>query len=282
VTRLALPPLAETIRRHGLGARHALGQHFLLDPAITARIAAAAGDLSAGTTIEIGPGPGGLTRALVEAGARHVFAVEIDERCLNALDEIAAAAPGRLTLVQADALAFDAALECGRRGLPGPYRVVANLPYNVATPLLVGWLDGIARYAGFVLMLQKEVADRLAAPPGGKTYGRLSVMAQWRARVERLFVLPPGAFVPRPKVHSAVVRLTPRAAPQGAADVAAMARVVAAAFGQRRKMLRRSLAALGDAEALLAAAGIAGTKRAEELAVEDFAALARAYAAGAA
>jgi 16S rRNA (adenine1518-N6/adenine1519-N6)-dimethyltransferase len=281
VTRLALPPLAETIRRHGIGARHALGQHFLLDPAITARIAAAAGDLSAGTTIEIGPGPGGLTRALIEAGARHVFAVEVDSRCLKALDEIAAAAPGRLTAVEADALAFDAALECARRGLPGPYRVVANLPYNVATPLVIGWLDGIARYAGFVLMLQKEVADRIAAPPGSKIYGRLSVMAQWRATVERLFVLPPGAFVPPPKVRSAVVRIAPRAAPQGAADVAAMARVVAAAFNQRRKMLRRSLAVLGDAEALLAAAGIPGTKRAEELPVEAFAALARAYRAGA-
>lgn len=279
MTRLALPPLAETIRRHGLSARHALGQHFLLDPAIVARVAAAAGDLSNGTTIEIGPGPGGLTRALLEAGAARVFAVEVDPRCLAALDEIAGAAPGRLVVVNADALAFDAAAEARRRGLPGPYRVVANLPYNVATPLLVNWLDRAADYALFVLMLQKEVADRVAAPPGGKTYGRLSVMAQWRSAVERLFVLPPGAFVPPPKVKSAVVRLVPHAAPRGAADAFAMARVVAAAFNQRRKMLRRSLTALGgDAAALLAAAGIPGTKRAEELPVEDFAALARAYA----
>ncbi len=272
-----LPPLREVIARHGLGARHSLGQHFLLDLNITAKIARAAGDLARGTTIEVGPGPGGLTRALLAAGAR-VLAVEVDRRCLPALDEIAAAYPGRLAIVEGDALKLDPLAECAARALPAPFRVVANLPYNVATPLLLGWLADIARYESLTLMFQKEVAERLVAKPRSKAYGRLAIAAQWRCTIDLLFTLPPGAFVPPPKVESAVVRLVPRAAPLAPADPALLERVTAAAFGQRRKMLRQALKPLGG-EALCRAAGIAPTARAEELAVEQFAALARALAA---
>ncbi|MCW5772199.1 MAG: 16S rRNA (adenine(1518)-N(6)/adenine(1519)-N(6))-dimethyltransferase RsmA, partial [Rhodospirillaceae bacterium] len=208
-----LPPLRAVIERHGLNARHRLGQHFLLDLNLTDKIARAAGDLTRGTTIEIGPGPGGLTRSLLGAGAAHVLAFEIDPRCLPALAEIANAFPGRLTVVAQDALAIDPAAEAAARGLPGPYRIVANLPYNVATALLLRWLDAATRYESFVLMFQKEVADRLAARPREKAYGRLAVATQWRCAVERLFTLPPRAFVPPPKVESTVVRLTPLAAP---------------------------------------------------------------------
>jgi len=271
-----LPPLRDVIARHGLGAKHGLGQHFLFDLNLTAKIARAAGNLSAGTTIEIGPGPGGLTRALLDAGAR-VLAIELDRRCLPALVEIAAAYPGRLDVIEGDALKLDPAGECAARGLPAPYRVAANLPYNVATPLLLGWLARAERYESFTLMFQKEVADRLAAKPRSKAYGRLAVAAQWRCAIERLFTLPPGAFVPPPKVESAVVRLVPRAAPLAPADPALLERVTAAAFGQRRKMLRQSLKPLGG-EALCRAAGVEPTARAEELSVEQFAALARALA----
>ncbi len=271
-----LPPLREVIARHGLGARHALGQHFLLDLNITAKIARAAGDLARGTTIEVGPGPGGLTRALLAAGAR-VLAIELDRRCLPALEEIAAAYPGRLAVVEGDALKLDPAALCEARGLPAPYRIAANLPYNVATPLLLGWLAAIGRYESLTLMFQKEVAERLVAKPRSKTYGRLAVAAQWRCTIDLLFTLPPGAFVPPPKVESAVVRLVPRAAPLAAADPALLERVAAAAFGQRRKMLRQALKALGG-ESLCRAAGIEPTARAEELTVEQFAALARALA----
>ncbi len=274
-----LPPLRDVIARHGLAARHGLGQHFLLDLNLTAKIARAARpegarDLAAGTTIEIGPGPGGLTRALLAAGA-CVLAIELDRRCLPALAELAAAYPGRLTVLEGDALKLDPAQQCAARALPPPYRIVANLPYNVATPLLLGWLGAIERYESLTLMFQKEVADRLIAKPRSKDYGRLSVAAQWRATIERLFTLPPGAFVPPPKVESTVVRLVPRAAPLAPADPALLERVTAAAFGQRRKMLRQSLKALGG-EALCRAAGIAPTARAEELSVEQFCALARA------
>ena len=271
-----LPPLRDVIARHGLGAKHGLGQHFLLDLNLTAKIARAAGNLGAGTTIEIGPGPGGLTRALLDAGAR-VLAIELDRRCLPALAEIAEAHRGRLDVIEGDALTLDPVAEAKARGLPAPYRIAANLPYNVATPLLLGWLAHIARYESLTLMFQKEVADRLVAKPRSKAYGRLAIAAQWRSTVERLFTLPPGAFVPPPKVESAVVRLVPRAAPLAPADPALLERVTAAAFGQRRKMLRQSLKPFGG-EALCRAAGVEPTARAEELSIEQFAALARALA----
>ena len=272
-----LPSLRETIARHGLGASHALGQHFLLDPALTRRIADAAGDLSRGTTVEIGPGPGGLTRALLAAGAAHMLAIELDRRCLPALAELAAAYPGRLDIVEADAVGLDLAALARARGLPPPLRIVANLPYNAATAMLLAWLERIGDFERLVLMFQKEVAERLAAVPRTKAYGRLSVTTQWRCRVERLFTLPPGAFVPPPAVHSTVVRLTPHDAPPAPADPKKLERVVAAGFGQRRKMLRQSLRRLGvPPEPLLAAAGVDSTARAEELSVEQFCALARA------
>jgi 16S rRNA (adenine1518-N6/adenine1519-N6)-dimethyltransferase len=267
-----LPPLREVIQRYGLGARRTLGQHFLLDLNLTGRIARAAGDLARGTTIEIGPGPGGLTRALLAHGAAHVIAIERDERCLPALHEIAAAYPGRLEIRHADALRIDA----GHLGT-GPRRIAANLPYNVATALLLPWLAAAERFERMVLMFQREVADRLAAEPRRKDYGRLSVAAQWRWRVRRLFDIPPRAFTPPPKVTSSVVELVPREHPVAPADPALLERVTAAAFGQRRKMLRQSLRGLTpDPGALLAAAGIAETRRAEELGIAEFAALAEA------
>ena len=267
-----LPPLREVIARYGLGARRALGQHFLLDLNLTGRIARAAGDLGRGTTIEIGPGPGGLTRALLAHGAAHVIAIERDERCLPALEEVAAAFPDRLEIRHADALRLDASALGG-----APRRIVANLPYNVATALLLPWLAAAERLERMVLMFQREVADRLLAEPRRKDYGRLSVATQWRWRVRRLFDIPPRAFTPPPKVTSSVVELLPRERPLGAADPAYLERVTAAAFGQRRKMLRQSLRSLaGDPAALLAAAGIDETRRAEELTVAEFAALAEA------
>jgi 16S rRNA (adenine1518-N6/adenine1519-N6)-dimethyltransferase len=269
----ALPPLREVIARHGLGARRGLGQHFLLDLNLTRRIARAAGDLAAGTVIEIGPGPGGLTRALLELGARNVVAVERDERCRPALEEIATAFPGRLTVVMADALATDiAALG------PPPRRIVANLPYNIATALLLRWLDAAPAVAAMTLMFQKEVAERLLAAPRSKDYGRLTVLVQWLCETHRLFDIPPRAFTPPPKVTSAVVRLTPRPKLLYPARKAALERVTAAAFGQRRKMLRQSLRTLTpEAAELLAAAGVVETARAEELDVAQFCALARAW-----
>lgn len=271
----ALPPLRDVIRRHGLSARRSLGQHFLLDPNLTGRIARAAGDLDVGTTIEIGPGPGGLTRALLAHGATRLVAVEIDPRCVEALRELQQAYPGRLEIRVADALGIDpAALG------PSPRRIVANLPYNIATALLTRWLPGLAGFERLVLMFQKEVADRLTAEPRSKDYGRLSVALQWRAAVKRLFDLPPRAFTPPPKVTSTVVEIRPLPEPRYPADAAILERVVAAAFGQRRKMLRQSLRTLlPEPGPLLAAAGLAETARAEELSVEQFAALARACAA---
>ena len=266
-----LPPLREVIARHGLGARRALGQHFLLDLNLTRRIARAAGDLSQGTVVEIGPGPGGLTRALLELGARQVIAIERDDRCAPALAELGAAFPGRLTVLMTDALETEA----GRLGAP-PRRIVANLPYNVATPLLLKWLGSIDAFAGLTLMFQKEVADRLIARPRTKDYGRLSVLTQWLAEPRRLFDIPARAFTPPPKVTSTVVQLTPRPAPLHAAERAQLERVTAAAFGQRRKMLRQSLKSLtADPGALLAQAGVLETARAEELDVSQFCALAR-------
>lgn len=271
-----LPALREVIAKHGLSAQKSLGQNFLLDLNLTGRIARSAGPLDTHDIVEVGPGPGGLTRALLDNGARHVFAIERDRRCLAALEEIAAAYPGRLTIVEGDALATDMAKLAGR-----PARVIANLPYNIATPLLVGWLrtePWPPWFDSLTLMFQREVAERIVAPPGGKAYGRLAVLAQWRARPRILFDIDRRAFTPPPAVTSSVVELLPRAAPLAEADPASLERVVAAAFGQRRKMLRASLKSLGlDPMPLIEAAGIGATQRAEELSVEEFCALARAY-----
>jgi 16S rRNA (adenine1518-N6/adenine1519-N6)-dimethyltransferase len=267
-----LPPLRDVIARHEIAPKKNLGQNFLLDLNLTARIARAAGRLEGATVIEVGPGPGGLTRALLAEGAGHVVAIERDERCLAALAEIAQRYPGRLTVVAGDALETDmAALAQGRT------LVVANLPYNVATPLLVGWLRAEPWppwYESLTLMFQREVAERIVAEPGSKTYGRLGVLAGWRTNAEILFDVPARAFTPPPKVTSSVVQLIPNPRPL-ATDPAVLERVVAAAFGQRRKMLRQSLRSLGlDPLALLAAAGIDQTRRAEEIDVADFVALA--------
>lgn len=267
-----LPPLRDVIARHGLAARKSLGQHFLLDLNLTRRIARAAGDLSQGTVIEIGPGPGGLTRALLDCGAVNLKAVERDERCLAALAEIADAHPGRLTVVPGDALQIRVA-DLG----PAPRKIVANLPYNISTALLLGWIREADAIDRMVLMFQKEVAERLRARPGSKDYGRLSVVTQWRMQVKSLFDIPPRAFTPPPKVTSTVVELVPRAEPLAPCRMAALERVTAAAFGQRRKMLRQSLKGLPvDPATLIAAAGVAETARAEELEVSAFCAMARA------
>ena len=268
-----LPPLREVIARHGLAARKRLGQHFLLDGNLTRKIARAAGDLSGATVIEIGPGPGGLTRALLEGPAREVVVVERDPRCVVALGDLALRYPGRLRIIEGDALKTDvAALGAA------PRHIVANLPYNISTALLTRWLEQATDFASMTLMFQKEVARRLAAAPGGRDYGRLSIAAQWPCEVRLLFDIQPSAFVPPPKVTSTVVRLMPRPAPLCAADPAALAKVVAAAFGQRRKMLRGSLRTLSaDSIGLCEAAGLDPTARAEAIPIEGFCALARAY-----
>jgi 16S rRNA (adenine1518-N6/adenine1519-N6)-dimethyltransferase len=272
-----LPPLRDVIRRHGLSAKKSLGQNFLLDLNLTARIARAAEPLENITAVEIGPGPGGLTRALLALGARRVIAIERDERALAALEEIAARYPGRLEIVAGDALRIDVREYLG----PERARVVANLPYNIATALLVGWLTAEPWppwYDSLVLMFQREVAERIVAKPGGKAYGRLAVLAGWRTEAKILFDVAPSAFVPPPKVTSSVVRLVPRPEPLSC-DARALQRVTEAAFGQRRKMLRQSLKSLGmDVAALLAAAGIEPTARAEEISVEGFVTLARIFA----
>jgi 16S rRNA (adenine1518-N6/adenine1519-N6)-dimethyltransferase len=267
-----LPPLRAVIARHGIAARKSLGQNFILDLNLTRRIARASGALGTGTTIEIGPGPGGLTRALLSEGARHVVGIERDPRCLAALGELAVLFPDRLDIIEADALAFDPAA----LGEP-PRRIVANLPYNIATALLLKWLDRIGEYESLTLMFQREVAERLVAAPRGPAYGRLSVIVQWLCDVRILFDLPPRAFTPPPKVTSSIVRLVPRAAPLAPAEKGTLERVTAAAFGQRRKMLRSSLKSLGmPVEMLLEAARVAPTARAEELSIPEFCALARA------
>lgn len=265
-----LPSLRETIARHGLDARKSLGQHFLLDTALCERIAAAAGPMEGRHVLEVGPGPGGLTRALLATKAAKVLAVELDRRAVAALAELAAAHPGRLEVMEADALKVDVAAL-----LPAPRRIVANLPYNVATPLLVGWLRGAAAIESMTLMFQQEVAERITAAPGTEMYGRLGVLAQWRCRTSLLLTLPPGAFSPPPKVWSAVVGLTPLPDDPGQALFATMERLTAAAFGQRRKMLRGALKSLGEAEALLDAAEIDPTRRAETLTIAEFDRLAR-------
>ncbi|TCM85274.1 16S rRNA (adenine(1518)-N(6)/adenine(1519)-N(6))-dimethyltransferase RsmA [Rhodovulum steppense] len=272
-----LPPLRAVIAAHGLSAKKALGQNFLLDLNLTAKIARAAGDLSGADVLEIGPGPGGLTRGLLAEGARHVLAVEKDARCLPALAEITAAWPGRLTVLNADALEIDPLAH-----LRPPVKVVANLPYNVGTELLVRWLtppDWPPFWQSLTLMFQREVAERITAQPGGKAYGRLAILAQWRCEARIVMRLPPEAFTPAPKVESAVVHLTALPAPRFPADPAVLERVVAAAFNQRRKMLRASLKGLApDIEDRLRAVGIAPTERAEQVPIEGFCALARALA----
>ena len=270
-----LPPLREVIARHGLSARKSLGQNFLLDLNLTRRIARAAAPLADHTVVEVGPGPGGLTRALLAEGAARVIAVERDRRALPALAEIAAAFPGRLEVVAADALGVDWPALVGT----GPTKIVANLPYNIATPLLLGWLTAEPWppwYRSLTLMFQSEVADRIAAGPGGKVYGRLSVIAQARARVRTLFDIDRRAFTPPPKVTSTLVEIVPLPEPPVPCPIAALERVTAAAFGQRRKMVRSSLKTLvADPEPLLARAHISPSVRAEELSLADFCRLAQ-------
>lgn len=265
-----LPPLRETIAAHGLDARKRLGQHFLLDLNLTRRIARAAQPLSPGTVVEVGPGPGGLTRALLLEGASSVVAIEVDTRAITALQELEQAAGGCLKVIEGDAL--DMAL--ATLG-PPPRRIVANLPYNVSTALLVRWLHAADDVADMVLMFQKEVVDRLVALPRTKDYGRLSVLAQHVCTVQRLFDVAPTAFVPPPKVTSSVARLRPRPSGDRLADLKPLERVTAAAFGQRRKMLRGALAGLfSDPTAVLTALGLSPTARAEELTVAEFVRLA--------
>ena len=274
-----LPPLREVIAAHDLRARKSMGQNFLLDLNLTARIARVAGPLAGVEVLEVGPGPGGLTRGLLAEGAARVVAVEKDARCLPALAEIAAAHPGRLEVLHGDALALDAAA-----GMAPPWRVVSNLPYNVGTELLVRWLTPAAwppPWQSLTLMFQREVAERIVAAPGGRAYGRLAVLAQWRCDVAIALALPPEAFTPPPKVSSAVVLLTALPAPRYPADAAVLQRVVAAGFGQRRKMLRASLrGVVPDVEERLRACGIAPTERAERVPLEAWCALARAVSAG--
>ena len=272
-----LPPLREVIIRHAISASKSLGQNFILDLNLTARIARAAGDLGGKTVIEVGPGPGGLTRALIAAGVGRVIAIERDERCLAALAEIEKRFPDRLTVIAGDALTTDMAALAA-----GPSAIVANLPYNVATPLLVAWLKTEPWppwYASMTLMFQREVAERIVAGHGSKTYGRLSVLAQWRTEARILFDIDPRAFTPPPKVTSSLVRFVPRPSPM-ACDPWLLERVTTAAFGQRRKMLRQSLKTLGiDPGRLLQRAGIGETERAEDIDVAGFVGLARALAA---
>ena len=270
-----LPPLREVIATYGLAAKKSLGQNFLFDLNLTRKIARAAGAAEGGVFYEVGPGPGGLTRALLSEGAHKVIAVERDVRCLPALEEIARAWPGKLEVISADALALDETAI-----LPRDVRIAANLPYNIGTALLIKWLTVETwppLWASLSLMFQKEVAQRIIAAPSSEHYGRLSVLAQWRCTAKILFDVNRGAFVPPPSVMSAIVRLEPRAEPLAPANLHDLEKVTAAAFGQRRKMLRQSLKPLGG-EALLEKAGIDPTARPEDLKIEAFAALARAIA----
>jgi 16S rRNA (adenine1518-N6/adenine1519-N6)-dimethyltransferase len=273
-----LPPLRDVIARHDLAAKKSLGQNFLLDLNLTARIARLAGDLAGADVLEIGPGPGGLTRGLLASGARRVLAIEKDPRCLPALAEIAAACPGRLQVIEGDALAIDP-LDY----LQAPIKVAANLPYNVGTELLVRWLTPQVWppfWDSLTLMFQREVAERIVAQPGGKAYGRLALLAQWRADAKIVMNLPPEVFSPPPKVHSAVVHLTALPAPRYPADPAVLNMVVAAAFNQRRKMLRSALKSVSPViEDHLQEVGIKPTERAEQVGLEAFCALARSLKA---
>lgn len=273
-----LPPLREVIKAHDLVAKKQLGQNFLLDLNLTAKIARAAGNLSACDVLEVGPGPGGLTRGLLVEGARHVLAVEKDPRCMPALAEIAAVYPGRLDVINGDALEVDVLSH-----LTPPVRIVANLPYNVGTELLIRWLTPQVWppfWESLTLMFQKEVAERIIAKPRSDHYGRLALLVQWRCDAKIVLHLPPEAFTPAPKVHSAVVHLTRLPEPRYPADEAMLQRVTAMGFNQRRKMLRSSLKALGpEIEAQLQAAGIDPTARAEEIPLEKFCALSLILAA---
>ena len=268
-----LPPLREVIEAHGLGAKKALGQNFLFDLNLTRRIARAAGPFENRTVVEIGPGPGGLTRALLAEGAEKVIAIERDRRALPALAEIAAHYPGRLQVIEGDALEID-----WNKLVDGPAQIVANLPYNIATPLLIGWLtDGPwpPWFSSLTLMFQKEVAQRIAAKPDEEAYGRLSVISQWRCEAKKLFDVNRSAFTPPPKVTSSIVQLVPRAICDPACEVSKLERVTAAGFGQRRKMLRQSLKSVfAEPEVVLAKLGLDPTARAETLRVADFARLA--------
>ena len=272
-----LPPLRDVIASHGLDAKKSLGQNFLLDLNLTSNIARLAGDISGHDVLEVGPGPGGLTRGLLAAGARRVVALEKDPRCMAVLAQIAAAYPGRLDVFNADALDFDI-----RGQLTGPVRVVANLPYNVGTELLVRWLtpkDWPPFWSSLTLMFQKEVAERIVAKPGTKAYGRLGILAQWKSNPSVVMELPPEAFTPPPKVHSAVVHLEALAEPRFPAPAGLLSSTVAMAFNQRRKMLRSSLkSAAPDIETALRDAGLEPTARAEEISLEGFCALARRLA----
>jgi 16S rRNA (adenine1518-N6/adenine1519-N6)-dimethyltransferase len=272
----SLPPLREVIAAHGLSAKKALGQNFLLDLNLTAKIARVAGDLSGADVLEVGPGPGGLTRGLLASGARRVVAVEKDARCLPALAQIAEAYPGRLEVIHGDALALD-----WRAHLEAPIKVVANLPYNVGTELLVRWLTPETwppAWTSLTLMFQREVAERIVAQPGSKAYGRLAILAQWRTEARIAMTLPPEAFTPPPKVRSAVVHLTALPVPRFPAEPQILSRVVAAAFNQRRKMLRSALRGLApDIETRLTEAGIPPTARAEDITLEAFCRLARGF-----
>ncbi len=272
-----LPPLREVVQAHGLMARKSLGQNFLFDLNLTSRIARAAGPLGDSTVVEVGPGPGGLTRAILAAGAKRVIAIERDARCLPALAQIAERYPGRLEVVEADALAFDPRPLVGG----GPARIVANLPYNVGTPLLTGWLTGgdwPPWWRSLTLMFQREVAERIVADERDpKDYGRLGVLCGWRTEARILFDVPPSAFVPPPKITSSVVHLTPREHPLPC-RVGALEAVTRATFGQRRKMLRQSLKSLvPEPGPVIAAAGLTETVRAEDVPVEGYVALANAW-----
>ncbi len=269
MAEISLPSLAETIRRFDLRADKSLGQHFLLDPGLLARIAAAAGNLEGLNVIEIGPGPGGLTRALLETKAAHVTAIEYDKRAVAAITALAATT-NRLTIIEADAVKADLPAL-----VPAPRAIVANLPYNIGTLLLVNWLQQAAQFQSMTLMFQLEVAERVCAEPNTSAYGRVSVLAQWLCEVTMLMRIPAGAFAPPPKVESALIRLIPRPVQPAREELQAMERLTAAAFGQRRKMLRGALKPLGG-EALCAAAGIDASRRAETLSVLEFVALMRA------
>lgn len=261
-----LPPLRDVIAQYDLAAKKSLGQHFLLDLNLTGRVARAAGKLDECTVIEIGPGPGGLTRALLAEGSKKVIAIERDSRPLRALQDIAAAYPGKLEIIEGDALEINPSDLCD-----GPRKIVANLPYNISTQLVLNWLENITDYECLTLMFQKEVAERLAAQPRTKNYGRISVLTQWLCDVRLNFDIKPTAFTPPPKVMSTVATLVPRKAPLVNIEKKQLEHVTQAAFGQRRKMLRASLKTLGvNSEKLLQDAGLEPTKRAEELSVEDF------------
>ena len=266
-------PLRDVIRDYDLRADKRLGQHFLLDGNVLNRIVSLAGDLKGCTVLEIGPGPGGLTRALLSSEAEHIIAIETDPRCIEALAELTEIAEGRLHVIESDALKIDLAT-LGDQSIS----IVANLPYNIGTQLLLGWLDQLDQIRSMTLMFQREVAERLIALPGSRSYGRLSVITQWLCAVERLMNLPGKAFVPPPKVASSIIQLTPRKKPLADANKSILEKVTAAAFGQRRKMLRSSLRTLGcDPLLLLDEAGISETARAEEIDVEGFCRLANAF-----